>query len=144
MVLQNSEPMLRFNLSFKYRPLGYKNGISLGAVQGSLVFLRYFLNAAFNSGASLSTWNSRKSEDYNSFNANYQYFFKKWAIAGLFFVFRLLDIVYSKQMFYIKVCRWLDSNCWPLALEAAGLPTEPQPLPNHHYLFALLHLPQKY
>ena len=30
----------------------------------------------------------------------------------------------------IIVCRWLDSNCRPLASEATTLPTEPQPLPN--------------
>ena len=33
----------------------------------------------------------------------------------------------------IKVCRWLDSNCWPLASEVTTLPTEPQPLPTINY-----------
>ena len=33
-------------------------------------------------------------------------------------------------MFYIKVCRWLDSDCGPLASEATALPTEPQPQPT--------------
>ena len=36
----------------------------------------------------------------------------------------------TANMFVIKLCRRLDSNCGPLELEATALPTEPQPLPN--------------
>ena len=50
-------------------------------------------------------------------------FFKKWAIAGLFFFI----FVYSTNS---KSCRWLVSNRGPLVLEAAALPTETQPLPK--------------
>ena len=32
-------------------------------------------------------------------------------------------------MFTIKVCRWLDSKCGPLVLEAIALPADLQPLP---------------
>ena len=39
-----------------------------------------------------------------------------------------------------KVCRWLDSNCGPLELEATTLPTEPQPLPYKMFQF----YPRKY
>ena len=46
----------------------------------------------------------------------------------LFLYFRLFKTVDSKQMFHIKVCQWLDSNCGPLVLEATSLPTKPQPL----------------
>ena len=42
-------------------------------------------------------------------------------------LFRLFNTVDSKQMFDIKVCRWLDSNHGPLMLKAIALPTEPQP-----------------
>ena len=47
------------------------------------------------------------------------------------------NTVDSKQMFYIKICRWLDSNGGPLVLEATSVPTEPQPLPNPDYLAQL-------
>ena len=56
--------------------------------------------------------------------------FFKWAIPGLFSLFSSFQ--YSWQlMFDISFCRWLDSNCRPLELEATALPTEPQPLPKH-------------
>ena len=32
------------------------------------------------------------------------------------------------NMLNIKFCRWVDSNCGSLGLEAYVLPTEPQPL----------------
>ena len=43
--------------------------------------------------------------------------------------FRLFNTVDNKQMFYIKVCWWLDSNSRLLVSEGTTLPTEPQPLP---------------
>ena len=58
-------------------------------------------------------------------------FFKIWAISGLFFLyFRLFNTVDSKHLFSINFCRWLDSNRWPLAVEATALPNEAQPLPK--------------
>ena len=42
----------------------------------------------------------------------------------LFLYFCLLSTVDSKQMFYIKVCLWLDSIHRPLVSEATSLPTE--------------------
>ena len=45
----------------------------------------------------------------------------------LFFYFRLFNTVNSKCS--INFCRWLDSNCGPLELEATALPTASQPLP---------------
>ena len=57
-----------------------------------------------------------------------------WAIPGLFFLyFRLFFTVDSKQMFYIKVCQWLDSNRRPLVSEATALPTELQPITTNVY-----------
>ena len=50
-----------------------------------------------------------------------------------FLYFRLFLTDDSKQIFYIKVCRWLDSNCGPLVSEATVLPIEPQPLPKVQY-----------
>ena len=44
----------------------------------------------------------------------------------------LFNSVGSKLMFYVKVCRWLDSNHWPLVLQVT---TEPQPMPNMSYVF---------
>ena len=41
----------------------------------------------------------------------------------------LFNIVYSNDMFLIKLRRWLYSNRGPLESEATTLPTEPQPLP---------------
>ena len=43
-----------------------------------------------------------------------------------------------------KLCRWLDSNCWPLVSEATAQPTEPQPLPYGAFLCtkSALNLPQ--
>ena len=43
----------------------------------------------------------------------------------LFLYFLPFLTVDSKQMLYIKVCRWLDSNCGPLGSEVTTLPTEP-------------------
>ena len=61
------------------------------------------------------------------------FFFKKWAIPGLFFFyFRLFNTqltVYKCSML-INFCRWLDSNRASLVSEATALPTEPQPLPK--------------
>ena len=45
----------------------------------------------------------------------------------LFLYFRLFNVVNSKQMFYIIVCRWLDSNRGPLVSKATALPTVPLP-----------------
>ena len=72
------------------------------------------------------------------------FFFKKWAIPGLFFIyFRLFNTVDNKQMLN-KICRWLESNRGPLVSKASALPTEPQPLPkvlqslpNHFRLFSI-------
>ena len=64
-------------------------------------------------------------------------FFFKWAIPYLFFftfVFSI-QLTIGKQMFYIKISQWLDSNRRSLVSEATTLPTGPQPLPN---LFLLL------
>ena len=41
-------------------------------------------------------------------------------------------------MFNINSCWLLDSNRVPLELEAAALPTEPQPMPNCQDLFIAL------
>ena len=41
------------------------------------------------------------------------------------FVFSI-GTVYSKQVFSIKVCRWLDTKCRPLVSVVTALPTEPQ------------------
>ena len=62
----------------------------------------------------------------------------------LFLYFRLFNTVDSKSSIFF--CRWLDSNCGPLGLEATALPTVPQPLPNSkislwHRLPAYLRLP---
>ena len=51
----------------------------------------------------------------------------------LFLYLRLFFTVNSKQMFYLKVCQWLDSNHGPLVSEATALPTESQPLPKFIY-----------
>ena len=40
----------------------------------------------------------------------------------------LFNTVDNNQKFYLIVCRWLDSNCGPLMLEATAIPTGPQPL----------------
>ena len=50
------------------------------------------------------------------------------------FLFSLQSTVNSVQY---KFCRWLDSNCGPLVLEATALPTEPQPLPLKVFLSPL-------
>ena len=51
---------------------------------------------------------------------------------SLFSSFQQLTV----NMFIIKSCRWLNSNCGPLVSEATALPTEPQPLPTAMKLFA--------
>ena len=43
------------------------------------------------------------------------------------FYFCLFNTADNKQMFSLKVCQWLDSNCGPLVSEVTALPTEPQP-----------------
>ena len=50
----------------------------------------------------------------------------------LFRYFRIFITVDSKQILDLIDCRWLDSNCGPLVLEATALSTEPQPLPWVH------------
>ena len=63
-------------------------------------------------------------------------FLKIGQFRPLFPYFCLLNKVDSKQMFNIKVCLWLDSNCRPMFLEATALSTEPQPLPKFlHFLW---------
>ena len=63
------------------------------------------------------------------------FFFKKWAIPGLFFIyFHLFNTVDNKQMLN-KFCRWLESNRGPLVSKATALPTEPQPLPIASSIF---------
>ena len=57
------------------------------------------------------------------------YFFQNGPFRPLFLYFCLYFTVYRKQVFNMKVCLWLDSNCGPLVSEATALPTEPQPLP---------------
>ena len=46
-----------------------------------------------------------------------------------------------------KFCQWLDSNRWPLELEATALPAEPQPLPkvlnNKKCLMQIIYVFQK-
>ena len=54
----------------------------------------------------------------------------KWVIQGLFVFIFVFSTANSKQMFNIKVCQWMDSNHWPLSLEATALPTKSQPLPS--------------
>ena len=51
----------------------------------------------------------------------------------------LIKSVSSKQMFYLKVCPWIDSNRGSLVLEATALPTE---LSNHCPV--LCHSPFRY
>ena len=55
------------------------------------------------------------------------FFYKNWpfpaSFLSLFSAFQQLTV----NMFIIRFCRWLDSNCRPLASEATALPTEPQP-----------------
>ena len=62
------------------------------------------------------------------------FFFKKWAIPGLFlfiFVFSIQLVIYKlTNECSIKFCRWLESNRGPLVSKATALPTEPQPLPG--------------
>ena len=54
----------------------------------------------------------------------------------------LVNPVPMKEMFYIKVCRWLDLNHRPMVLEAPTLPTEPQPLPILFVYFRSFHIVQ--
>ena len=56
-------------------------------------------------------------------------FFKKCAIHGVFPLFSSFQ-QFTENILFIKFCRWLDSICGPLVLEATDLPTEPQPLPK--------------
>ena len=52
------------------------------------------------------------------------------AIPGLFFIFVFsLQLTIGKQIFNSKICRWLDSNCRLLVLEATALPTVPHHCP---------------
>ena len=46
-----------------------------------------------------------------------------------FSFFSSFQYSWQKQMFYIKICWWLDSNQGSPSSEATTLPTEPQPLP---------------
>ena len=48
----------------------------------------------------------------------------------IFLYFRLYNTADNKQMFYIKVCKWLDMIQGPQVLEATVPPNEPQPLPT--------------
>ena len=47
-------------------------------------------------------------------------------INGPFRYFRIFNTVGNKQIFFIKVCRCLDSNRGPLVSKATFLPTESQ------------------
>ena len=57
-------------------------------------------------------------------------FLKNGPFPASYLYFHLFNTVDNKQMFYIKVCRWLDSNRGPLVSDVTALPTEPQPLPK--------------
>ena len=50
-----------------------------------------------------------------------------------FSLFSSFQCSWQFTMFNINFCQWLNSNCGPLELEAAALPTEPQPLPKLLY-----------
>ena len=56
---------------------------------------------------------------------------------SLFLYFRLFNTLEIKQMFNIKICQGLDSNCGPLGSEATTLPTEPQHLQLTQEEFAM-------
>ena len=56
-------------------------------------------------------------------------FFKKWAIAGLFFFIFVFPIQLTVNNVQYNFFLLLDSSLGPLELEATALPTEPQPLP---------------
>ena len=64
--------------------------------------------------------------------------FSRWFPLGRYChnCFRLFNTVVNKQMFNLKNCRWLDSNCGPLVSEATAQPTKPQPLPHINSLWA--------
>ena len=55
-----------------------------------------------------------------------KYIFWKWAIPGLLFLFIFVFSIHLIVNKWIKFCRWPDSNCKPLVLEATAPPTEPQ------------------
>ena len=61
---------------------------------------------------------------------HFLFFLKIGHSRSLFLYFRHIqyDTVDSKQTFYIKICRWLDSNHGPLVPEPTALPTEQEPL----------------
>ena len=62
------------------------------------------------------------------------FFFKKWAIPGLFFFIFVFSIQLTVNVQYI-FCWWLDLNSRPLVMEATALPTEPPPLPQVTFLY---------
>ena len=70
------------------------------------------------------TWNG------NFYQTSFSVFLKIGHSRSLFLYFRHIqyDTVDSKQTFYIKICRWLDSNHGPLVPEPTALPTEQEPL----------------
>ena len=67
------------------------------------------------------------------FSHCFKVFFKKGPYPVFFSLFSSFQYtVDNNQMFNINInfCWWLDSNHWPLVLEATALPTELQPLPQ--------------
>ena len=54
--------------------------------------------------------------------------FLNWPIPASFSLFLSFQYSWQKNI-NINFCRWLDSNCGPLELEATALPTEPRLLP---------------
>ena len=70
-------------------------------------------------------------------------FFKSGPFPASFYLF--LSFQYSSiqliiNKYSIKFCRWLESNRGPLESKATALPTEPQPLPERHYLLLSISL----
>ena len=71
---------------------------------------------------------------------NVRLFFFKWPFPASYSLFSSLFTADNKQMFYIKVCKGLDSNGGYLVPEETALPTKPQPLPigsTYFYLTGL-------
>ena len=59
---------------------------------------------------------------------------KNWAISGLLFIF-VFSIQFLIYLIVNKILPMTRSNRWFLVSEVITLPTEPQPLPLHIFLF---------
>ena len=88
-------------------------------------------------GSRKTSWDgpaNKKNHDPNlALAKNIQLYLKMDHSRPQYLYFRLFFTVDSKQMFFIKVCQWLDSNHRPLVSEATALPTEP-----HHSLYPMV------